>query len=75
MKRKTVYFLRIRPDDQSEWSEPTAYGTKRTRDIDERHNRILGGFRTHSYEEKLPAKGSMANQYAEEGFRHEGEPA
>lgn len=52
MKRKTVYCLRIRPDDQLPWSETEYYASKRDRDHIERINRIIGGIRTHSFEEK-----------------------
>lgn len=49
---KTVYCLRVRLDDQSEWSEPEYYKTRRERDRTGATNRILGGIRTHSFEEK-----------------------
>lgn len=49
---KTVYALRVRPDDNSPWSEPGYYRTRKERDQTERMNRCLGGIRTHSYEEK-----------------------
>jgi hypothetical protein len=49
---KTVYILRIRPDDDSSWGEPEYYRTRRERDKTEGMNRVLGGIRTHSYEEK-----------------------
>lgn len=49
---KTVYCLRIRPDDNSEWSEATYYRTRKSRDRDGSMNRIMGGMRTHSFEEK-----------------------
>lgn len=53
MNMKTVYCLRIRPDDESDWSNPTYYQKRRNRDHDASFNRIIGGIRTHSYEEKL----------------------
>lgn len=49
---KTIYCLRVRPDDNSEWSEPEYYQTRQERDRNASVNRILGGIRTHSYEEK-----------------------
>jgi len=49
---KTVYALRIRPDDNSVWGEPEYYRTRKERDRTESMNRIIGGIRTHSYEEK-----------------------
>ena len=54
MKTKTVYCLRMRPDDNSNWSEPEYYKTRKRRDNAASYCRCLGGFRTHSYEEKLP---------------------
>lgn len=53
---KTVYVLRIRPDDNSEWGEPEYYRTRRERDRTAYVNRIIGGIRTHSYEEKKAPK-------------------
>lgn len=47
---KKVYCLRVRPDDNAEWSEPDVYTSKRQRDDDERVTRIVGGYRTHSFE-------------------------
>ena len=49
---RTIYVLKVRQDDSSPWSEPTYYRTKKERDDTERLNRILGGIRTHSYNEK-----------------------
>lgn len=49
---KIIYALRIRPDDNSEWSEPEYYRTRKERDRTASVNRIIGGIRTHSYEEK-----------------------
>lgn len=57
---KTVYCLRIRPNDQSEWSEPTYYEKRKFRDLDEKFNRCLGGIRTHSYEEQKTAEEATA---------------
>ncbi len=49
---KTVYCLRIRPDDNLEWSETDYYRRRKERDEAASVNRIIGGFRTHSFEEK-----------------------
>lgn len=51
-KKKTIYVLRIRYTDSEPWREPGYYRKKKDRDYDEKLNRILGGIRTHSYEEK-----------------------
>lgn len=52
MKTFTVYYLRVRPDDKSEWGEPEPYPTRKARDKVSAECRILAGLRTHSYEEK-----------------------
>lgn len=49
---KTVYALRIRMDDKDPWSEPDYFRTRKQRDRAASTNRIIGGIRTHSYEEK-----------------------
>lgn len=49
---KTVYVLRVRLSDSEPWGEATYYRRRRDRDQDERVNRVMGGIRTHSYEEK-----------------------
>lgn len=49
---KTVYVLRTRLNDNLPWSEPEYYRKRKERDEAERVNRVLGGIRTHSYEEK-----------------------
>lgn len=51
-KMKTVYVLQIRPDESHPWGEPEYYQTRKERDETERINRIIGGIRTHSYQEK-----------------------
>lgn len=53
---KTVYCLRIRPDDSAAWGDPGYYRKRRERDEDAATNRILAGFRTWSYEEKKTAE-------------------
>jgi hypothetical protein len=45
--------MRTRENEQSEWSKPDYYKTRKKRDDNERMCRILGGLRTHSYEEKV----------------------
>lgn len=49
---KTVYVLRVRPDDKCNWGNPEYYLTRKERDRIAATNRILAGIRTHSYEEK-----------------------
>lgn len=54
---KLVYCLRVRMDDSAPWSDPEYYRTRRERDRVAATNRILGGIRTHSFEErKTPAE-------------------
>lgn len=52
VRLKTVYVLRVRPDDSLPWSEPEYYQTRKERDRVAAMNRVLGGIRTHSYNEK-----------------------
>lgn len=52
-KLKTVYVLRVRRNDSEPWSQPSYYRSRKERDADARMNRIIGGIRTHSYEEKM----------------------
>ena len=47
---RKVYCLRIRPDDQSEWSKEAVYYSKKRRDQAERVCRIIAGYRTHSFD-------------------------
>lgn len=53
-KKKTVYCLRLRLDDSEPWSDPYYYRTKARRDKIGAMNRIIGGIRTHSYQERMP---------------------
>lgn len=53
MSTKTVYCLRVRPDDNSDWSEPEYFDSRKERDKVAAKSRILGGIRTHSYQEKV----------------------
>lgn len=52
MRKKKVYVLRTRLADNDSWSEPMYYETKKRRDKDGAMNRIIGGIRTWSYDEK-----------------------
>ena len=52
-KKKTVYLLRVRENDNAQWSEPTAFTTRLKRDNAAMYHRALLGMRTHSYEEKV----------------------
>ena len=47
---RKVYCLRIRQDDQSEWSQPDVFTSKKQRDQAASQCRIIGGLRTHSFE-------------------------
>lgn len=51
-KTKTIYALRVRNSDSDEWSNPQWYKTKKQRDKVGSLNRIVGGIRTHSYQER-----------------------
>ena len=47
-----IYGIRTRFSDDDSWSEPTFYRKKADRDGVASMNRIIGGIRTHSFEEK-----------------------
>lgn len=51
-KMKTVFAIRIRATDNDEWSQPSYFKTKAQRDKAGSMNRIICGFRTHSFDEK-----------------------
>lgn len=53
---KTAYCLRTRINDSEEWSAPEYFRTRKQRDSAASVCRIVGGFRTHSYEEKVKAE-------------------
>lgn len=55
-KTKTVYCLRVRLSDEEPWSETEYYRTRRKRDRTATVNRVLGGIRTHSFQEKKTAE-------------------
>lgn len=50
-KMKTVYLLRVRINDNSEWSTASYYKSKRRRDKDAIISHIIGGFRTYCSQE------------------------
>lgn len=50
---KTIYFLRTRFDDSEPWSEPEPFRSRKARDNAASQARIIGGIRTHSYEERM----------------------
>ena len=56
VKMKTVYVLKVKPDDDSPWSDPGYYRTRKERDETASMNRVLGGIRTYSYKEKKPVE-------------------
>ncbi len=51
-RKRTVYCLRTRLDDDRPWSDTKYFLTKRDRDVNSATCRILLGVRTHSFEEK-----------------------
>ncbi len=53
---KTVYCLRVRINDKEEWSDKECYRTRKQRDTSASVARIIGGMRTHSFEENISAK-------------------
>jgi hypothetical protein len=54
MEMKTIYCLKIRFADSEPWGPTEYFRTKKERDEAERMNRILGGIRTHAFNEKKP---------------------
>lgn len=59
------HVLRTRFDDQSPWSDPVEFATKRDRDRAAAECRILGGLRTHSYFETESEKEYRLRRLAE----------
>lgn len=49
---QTVYGLRTRFTDADNWSEPSWYKTAKQRDKVAAMNRIIGGIRTWSFQER-----------------------
>lgn len=52
IKKKTVYGLRLRLSDNDPWSDTSWYKTAARRNHVAAMNRIIGGIRTHSFQEK-----------------------
>jgi hypothetical protein len=52
MRKKTVYALRLRLTDKDEWGEANYYRTVKERNRAASISRIIGGFRTYSFNEK-----------------------
>ena len=67
-KTKTIYALRIRDNDASDWGEPDYYPTKKARDTAEQYCRIIGGIRTYSYEERV-SQDELAQAFSAGGNR------
>ncbi len=61
---KTVYCLRTRLDDSQPWGEPEYFRTRKLRDSAASVCRIMGGIRTHSFEEKVNAEALEAIEFA-----------
>ncbi len=55
-KLKTVFCMRIRLSDSEPWGETEYFRTRKARDHAGSVNRIIGGIRTHSFEEKKTAE-------------------
>ena len=62
---KTVYCLKIRDNDAEPWSQPEHFRTRKQRDSASTMARCLGGFRTHSYEEKVDAEALEEIEFVE----------
>jgi len=52
MKKKTIYGVKIRIDDTKHWGPTEWFASKKKRDESASFSRIMGGFRTYSFEEK-----------------------
>lgn len=52
LKTKRVFVIRTRLSDNDEWSPPQYFKTAKQRDKVGSLNRIIGGIRTHSFEER-----------------------
>jgi len=55
-KYKTIYGLKIRFKDNEEWSNTTWFKTRKERDRTASVNRIIGGLRTYSFQERKPVE-------------------
>lgn len=51
--KKLLYVLRIRLTDFDQWSDPSYFLKRKDRDKCASMNRIIGGMRTHCYEERI----------------------
>ena len=60
MRTKLVYRLRLRGSDGDTWGEPETFTTRKQRDTAASYARIIGGYRTYSYEERVPVQGDAA---------------
>jgi hypothetical protein len=69
-----AHMLRIRASDDDHWGPPTAYTSKRRRDRDEMFNRVIGGFRTHSWTETRAEQKAREAQEEAEGEAQASEP-
>ncbi len=49
---RTIYGLKVRRNDSDDWSPATFYRSRKERDSDGAHCRIIAGFRTWSFDEK-----------------------
>jgi hypothetical protein len=49
----TIFYLRTRFSDDDEWMNPEGFVSRKMRNDAAAHDRIIGGLRTHSYEEKV----------------------
>jgi hypothetical protein len=58
-KQKTVYVLRIHLDESKEWGKPIYYNYRVKRNEAASLNRIIGGLRTWSYQERMDASKAM----------------
>lgn len=52
VRKKTEYCLRTRANDAEPWSDEAVYSTRKARDAEAAFARIIGGFRTHSYQRR-----------------------
>lgn len=58
-KQKIIYVLRIRLDESKEWGTPIYYNSRVNRNEAASLNRIIGGLRTWSYQERMDASKVM----------------
>lgn len=53
MTKKKIYGLRTRNTDKDKWSEAQYFQSEKARNEAAAFNRIIGGIRTHSFDEKV----------------------